>query len=264
MGAQCIDCVQAGHQRQPPSQPAPSQAGAARVRRKPVVTPVLIALNVLVYAYTAFQTHNPVDNTDSDLLRAWELWPRAVAGGDQWWRLITAGFLHYGIIHLLVNMLSLWMLGKDMEIIVGKARFLAVYAVSLLGGSALVLLFSNDNSPTAGASGAIFGLLGGILVIVLRLRLNPASVIGTIVLNLVITVSIPNISLFGHLGGLVTGALVTAALVYAPAKNRVRWQVAATAVVVLALIGLVVYGDARLASVTCFGSGADTRCLPPH
>lgn len=269
MGAQCVDCVQAGRsaaaakrpRRQPAGYGARTVAGA-RLSTRLTVTPVLIGLNVLIYGITAIAARSPLNNQAADLFTAWVLWPVGIAGGE-WWRLVTSGFLHYGPIHLAVNMFSLWIIGREMEILLGKVRFIALYLVSLLGGSVLVYQFGAVNGPTAGASGAIYGLLGGVLIAVLRLKLNPGPAIATIVLNLILTVSLPNISLFGHLGGLVTGALATAALVYAPEKNRVAWQAGALAVLVLALIGLYFYRDAQLASVTCSGSGADLACSRP-
>jgi membrane associated rhomboid family serine protease len=273
VGAQCIDCVQAGRRqdirRQDTGRRQPRAVGygartiaGAKLSNRLVVTPVLIGLNVLVYLITVVEAGTPLNNQFADLFRGWELWPLGIAGGE-WWRLFTSGFLHYGPIHLAVNMFSLWIIGRDMEVLLGKARYLALYVISLLGGSLLVYLFGNVNGPTAGASGAIYGLLGGVLVAVLRLKLNPVPAIATLVLNLIITVSVPNISLFGHLGGLITGAVATTALVYAPVKNRVAWQTAALAVLVVALLGLFLYRDAQLASVTCSGSGAEMTCSPP-
>ncbi|SFJ55606.1 MULTISPECIES: rhomboid family intramembrane serine protease [Amycolatopsis] len=269
VGAQCIDCVQAGRREHETSRRQHRALGhgartiaGARVSSRLVVTPVLIALNVLVYAITAVEAHDPMNNRLSSLFNAWVLWPPGIAGGE-WWRLLTAGFLHYGPIHLVVNMFSLWIIGRELEVLLGKVRYLALYGLSLLGGSVLVYLFGAFDGPTAGASGAIYGLLGGILVAVLRLRLNPVPAIGTIVLNLIITVTLPNISLFGHLGGLVVGALATAALVYAPEKNRVAWQSGALAVLLVALLGVFFLRDAQLASVVCTGSGAGLQCSAP-
>ncbi|WP_327436826.1 rhomboid family intramembrane serine protease [Amycolatopsis alkalitolerans] len=268
MGAQCVDCVQAGR-RQDAGQRRQHRAvgyGArtfvgARLSNRLVVTPVLIALNVLVYGITAVEARSPLNNQVSDLFGAWVLWPLAVAGGE-WWRLVTSGFLHFGPLHIAVNMFALWIIGRELEVALGKARYVALYAISLLGGGIMVYLFSAVNGPTAGASGAIYGLLGGMLIAVLRLKLNPGPVIGTIVLNLIITVSLPNISLYGHLGGLIVGALATAALVYAPAKHRVAWQVGALVLLVVALVGLYFYRDAQLANVVCSGAGAQMECSP--
>lgn len=260
VGHQCIDCVHAARQAHRRLARAPV---GGQVSARPVVTPVLIALNLLMYVITTVQARSPVDNDQSRLFEDWVLWPRAVAGADQWWRLVTSGFLHFGPIHIGVNMIALWVLGQDLERLLGRARFIAVYLVALLGGGVSVYLFDDSNRPTAGASGAIYGLLGGILVVVLKLRLNPMPAIAMIVLNLVITLSIPNISLLGHLGGLVVGALVTAAIVYAPAKGRLAWQVAPVVMLVVALVALVWYRDAQLSGVTCLSDSEALKCTPP-
>jgi len=138
-------------------------------------------------------------------------------------------------------MMALWILGRDLETVLGRGRFLAVYVIALLGGAAAVMLFYAPNQAVAGASGAVFGLMGGLAVVLRRLRVPAGQVIGLIVVNVVISVLIPGISLIGHLGGLVVGAAATAALVYAPARNRAVVQTAALvglAVVVLLLIGV--------------------------
>jgi membrane associated rhomboid family serine protease len=129
-----------------------------------------------------------------------------VAHGE-WWRLLTSAFLHAGPIHLLMNMLALWWIGQALEEYLGSARYLLLYLVSGLAGSAGALVLSPD-AITVGASGCIFGLFGALFVME-QLRapgqMGPAFTI--IVLNLVITFSIPNISIGGHLGGLIGGAL---------------------------------------------------------
>ena len=142
-----------------------------------------------------------------------------------------------------MNMFALWVIGRDMERILGPARFTAVYLVGLLGGSVSVLLFGQPGVPTVGASGAVFALMGGLVVLVYRLKVNPSQVIGMIAINLVISVAIPGISLLGHVGGLVTGALLTVALIYPPARlpaeRRRLWQVGAVVVLVVVMLGLV-------------------------
>jgi membrane associated rhomboid family serine protease len=129
-----------------------------------------------------------------------------VAHGD-WWRLITAAFLHYGPFHLLLNMLALWWFGSLLEQRIGSGRFLAIYLVSGLAGSAGALML-NPTTPTVGASGAIFGILGAGLVMetVHRDYVFGGSALGVIVLNLVFTFSVSNISIGGHIGGLLGGA----------------------------------------------------------
>jgi membrane associated rhomboid family serine protease len=201
--------------------------------------PVLIALNVAIYLWTVVEAGSVTNNSGAVLFREWALVPRLVDAGE-WWRVITGGFLHIGPIHLVFNMLALWVLGRDMETVLGRGRFLAVYLVSLLGGSAAVMVF-DPNQAVAGASGAVFGLMGGLAVVLRRLRVPASQVIGLIIVNVVISVLIPGISLIGHLGGLAVGAAATAALVYAPVRNRTPVQVLAltglTVLVVLAMVG---------------------------
>jgi membrane associated rhomboid family serine protease len=134
-----------------------------------------------------------------------------VAHGD-WWRLITAAFLHYGPFHLLLNMLALWWFGSLLERRIGSGRFLLLYLVSGLAGSAGALIL-DPTVPTVGASGAIFGILGaGLVLEQQRDYVFGGSALGIIVINLVFTFSISNISIGGHIGGLIGGALATLGL----------------------------------------------------
>ena len=235
VGHQCVDCVAQGQRR---ARPAVTVAGA-RPAGRPLVVLALIAMNVTIYLLTVVQAGNPMENARAPLFLEWALVPWLVGDGE-WWRVLTAGFLHIGLIHLVFNMLALWMLGRDMEAVLGRGRFLALYLVSLLGGSAAVMLF-DPNQPVAGASGAVFGLMGGLVVVLRRLRVPAGQVIGLIVVNVVISVVIPGISLIGHLGGLAVGAAATAALVYAPARNRTSVQaLALTGITALVLLGIAV------------------------
>ena len=159
--------------------------------------------------------------------------PAAVAEGE-WWRLITAGFLHIGPLHIAFNMYALWVLGRDLEIVLGRGRFLALYLVSLLGGSAAVVLFADPEQYVAGASGAVFGLMSGLLLVLVRLRRPYGQVVAIIVLNLVITQVVPGISMAGHVGGLVVGGVAAAALVFAPTRPLV--QAAALVLLTAALL----------------------------
>ncbi|AXB46044.1 rhomboid family intramembrane serine protease [Amycolatopsis albispora] len=257
VGAQCVDCVQAG-QVQDRAQRAQYRAAGygartvagARVQR-PIVTPVLIALNVLVFVATVAQAQNPMDNSGAELMTQGSLWPYGITFFDEWWRLVTSGFLHFGLLHIAMNMLALWVLGRDVEVLLGRGRFLAVYFLSLIGGSAAEFVFGAVGQPTVGASGAIFGLMGGVLIAVFRLKLNPTMALVTIGLNLVLTFSIPNISFLGHLGGFVVGAIAVAALVYAPAKNQLTYQVVALVVLAVALAALILFRDLQLAGQVC-------------
>ncbi|MCI0636184.1 MAG: rhomboid family intramembrane serine protease, partial [Actinobacteria bacterium] len=129
-----------------------------------------------------------------------------VAEGE-WWRLITATFLHYGILHLGMNMLVLWFIGPPLEEYFGHWRYLLVYLVSGLAGSAGALLWS-PNALTVGASGAIWGIMGAALVLeARRIWVFGGQAMGLVVFNLAITFLIPGISIGGHIGGLVGGGL---------------------------------------------------------
>jgi membrane associated rhomboid family serine protease len=138
----------------------------------------------------------------------------AVSEGGEWYRIVTAGFLHAGAFHLLLNMVALYFLGSLLEPAIGTARFVGVYLVSLLAGSFGALLIS-PNDLTVGASGAVFGLMAAAFIMARRRGLEDvASQIGLfVVLNLVFTFSVSGISVGGHVGGLLGGAV--AALVVA-------------------------------------------------
>src|ERR671937_2261366 len=175
-----------------------------------LVTKTLIGINILVYVITASQGAG-LNNPGGSLFTKWLLFGPAVADGD-WWRLITAAFLHASLIHIGFNMYFLWFAGAPVEAALGRGRFLLVYLVSGLAGSAGALVL-DPNTPTVGASGAIFGILGAALVLERqRDYVFGGSALGIIVLNLVITFSIANISIGGHIGGLIGGAAATLGL----------------------------------------------------
>jgi membrane associated rhomboid family serine protease len=134
----------------------------------------------------------------------------------EWWRIVTGGFLHAGPLHLLLNMFALYVLGNLLEPAIGTPRFVAIYFVSLLAGSCGAMLVEPDQN-TVGASGAIFGLLAAAFVVARARRLEGLAMeIGIfVVINLVFTFSIPNISIGGHIGGLIGGALAALAVSYA-------------------------------------------------
>ncbi|WP_181784656.1 rhomboid family intramembrane serine protease, partial [Pseudonocardia pini] len=214
-----------------------------------VVVSVLTALNVAVFVLTAVQAGSIGSNERSALFREWVLVPGLVAGGE-WWRPLTAGFLHYGPLHLVFNMMALWLLGRELEPVLGRTRFLAVYLVSLLGGSAAVMLFSEPNALVAGASGAVFGLMGALFVIARRLRAPMGQIVGLVAVNLVISVVVPGISLVGHLGGLVVGAAATAALVHVPpVRNRTLLQVSALLLLTVVVVSVIAGRAAAVAFV---------------
>lgn len=143
----------------------------------------------------------------------------AVAAG-QWWRIFTAAFLHSGLIHLSLNMAALFVFGPPLERILGRLRFLALYATSIVTGSLGVLLLS-PQALTVGASGAIFGLLGAIVVAqrAAGISLRSSGVLTLLIINLVFTLAVPGISIGGHLGGLAGGLIAGSVLFRQPAHR---------------------------------------------
>jgi len=160
-----------------------------------LVTKVLIGLNVLVYVITASQGAG-LNSPGGSLFMKWLLYGPFVADGD-WWRLITAAFLHASLLHIGFNMYFLWFAGGPVEAALGRGRFLLVYFVSGLSGSAGALVL-DPTKPTVGASGAIFGILGAALV----MERQRNFVLGGSALGLI----------GGHIGGLIGGILCTLVL----------------------------------------------------
>jgi len=157
-----------------------------------------------------------------------------------YWQLVTNMFVHVEVWHLAANMLALYLFGPQMEHVLGRVRFLALFLVSGLAGSALVYWLAPEFQSTVGASGAVFGLLGGFLVITLKTRGDVRPILILLGLNALITFTIPRISWQGHLGGLIGGALVAALLVYAPRGPRRTVLQAAGVVGLVVLLGLAV------------------------
>lgn len=218
-----------------------------------VVTRALIAINVAVFVLT--DVVKSVAPTQLGLFAsAWTGSSVAGVAEGQWWRLITAGFLHFGVLHLAMNMVALWNLGQSLEPQLGRMRFIGLYFVSLLGGSAGALVFA-PNGLTGGASGAIFGLLGA-LAVALRARgipLMKTSIGPVLVLNLVLTLGLSGISVGGHLGGLGTGAVLGWVLL----RPRARTQADSTVGDLLAFVflGAVAVGAALWIASNPLGGG---------
>jgi membrane associated rhomboid family serine protease len=160
------------------------------------------------------------------------------AGHDQYWRLVTAGFMHDGILHIGVNMLSLWFVGRPLEAWIGRLNFSVIYGVSLLAGSFGALLFT-PLSPTVGASGAIFGIFGALIVVARSRGISIwQSGLGFFLLiNLFFSVSYAGISLGGHLGGLIAGSLCGLLVVEVGERRRMRqWAIAGSIVIGVACV----------------------------
>lgn len=198
----------------------------SRFFRLQPVTAWLITANLAVYAATVAQSRSFLANHVSPLFEATALYPPLVAARDEWWRLLTSAFEHFGPMHLLLNMYMLWILGLGIERSIGHARFLALYLVSALGGSVAVMFYS-QNALTAGASGAIFGLMGAYAIVAVSMRLDVKGIGVLLVLNIGVSFLVPGVSLAAHLGGLGVGALGAVALVVLarrlPRRMGRRW-----------------------------------------
>ncbi len=159
-----------------------------------------------------------------------------------WWQLITNSFTHVQIWHIGFNMLALWILGPQLEMVVGRARFLALYLISAFSGTALVFWASSEYQATLGASGAIFGLLGALLLVAYKVGGDVRGILMWLGLNAVITIwGASFISWQGHLGGFLGGALVAAILVWSPrGPRRTTYQVAGLSLVTLLVAGAIV------------------------
>jgi len=192
----------------------------------PVLTYVLIGICVIVYIGDVAGGGSATGVGGSRLFEEGALSGPAVADGD-YWRLVTAGFLHAGFFHLLFNMFSLWILGTLLEPAIGRLRFALIFFVSILAGSFGALVV-DPNSLTVGASGGIFGLMGAAVVVMRNRGINPMeSGLGVwIGLNLLITFTVSGISIGGHIGGLIGGTLAALVLFEAPSVLRVPPAVA--------------------------------------
>jgi len=213
-------------------------------RRLNAVTMALIGINVLVYLaeLAAGGCVNGLANTPYDhgvLVADAQYGNGSLAGVShgEWWRLITSAFLHYGPLHLGMNMVSLYFAGSILEQVIGRWRYVLLYIVSGLAGAAGALYWT-PHAPTVGASGAIFGVFGALLVLERRGNIaTGGQVAGLIVLNLVITLAYrSSISVGGHIGGLIGGLLLMIAFV----RFLRSWQVSLAAAAVVAAAAIVV------------------------
>ncbi len=209
------------------------------------LTVALVGLNVLVYLGQLVRPDLVVRFGNLALARdGGEL--IGVAEG-QWYRLLTAAFLHAGLFHLLTNMFALITIGPQLEAALGPTRFLALYVLAALGGSTLSFLVSPPGTLGVGASGAIFGLFGAFYVVVRRLGGETRPVLVLLAVNLAITFAIPIIDWRAHLGGLVTGGLLAAAFAYTPrGPRRALVQGGAGAAVVAVLVAAVLWRTSAL------------------
>ncbi|MFC8511930.1 rhomboid family intramembrane serine protease [Streptomyces sp. NPDC057257] len=264
VGHQCVECVKEGTR----SVRQARTAFGGRISTVPLVTYVLIGLNVLAYLGELVRP---------GIVDRFEMLGRGLAGSDgghymweagyssdyhlegvvdgEWYRLLTSAFLHlpptegtFGILHIVMNMVSLWNIGRVVEAQLGRIRYIALYFLSALGGSVLVLLIAPD-TPTLGASGAIFGLGAAYYVLARRLGADMDQVNRFMAgLLLWLVVSAIATSWQGHLGGLLSGAVVTLAFAYAPRDKRRPFIQAGACIALLAL--LVILTMAKVTELT--------------
>jgi len=179
-----------------------------------LVTKILVGLNILIYVITAAQGGG-LNAPGGRLFTDWLLFGPAVADGD-WWRLFTSAFLHAGLLHIAFNMYFLWFVGSAVEQALGRGRFLLIYVVSALAGSAGALVLT-PNDFTVGASGALFGILGAALVLERQGNLVLGGAAAALIVINLLFAFVPSlvpgasirISIGAHIGGLIGGILCT-------------------------------------------------------
>src|SRR3984957_7709029 len=244
VGQQCVDCVHEGGR----TVRRPTTGFGGRPARTAVVTWTLIAVNVLLFLV---ELGKPSLATDWGLLGYAQINSGPLQGiaAVQWYRLIAAAFLPpagggiggLGFFDILFNMWALWAVGPSLEQLLGRGRFITVYLVSALGGAVLFFLIAPQNEPALGASGAIYGLFGAWFVVSRRLQIDTRGILVLIGVNLAFSfIFRGEIAWQDHVGGLIVGALVTAAFAYAPRKNRLVVQAGAAIAILAVLVVIVV------------------------
>lgn len=249
VGHQCVECIREGNR----GTRLPTAVFGGRAVTGPAVSYLLVGINVAVYL-AEWIYPRIVDYLDM-VGFAYDGTLRASVGvaHGQTYRLLTSAFLHepglsgFGPAHIIFNMWALLLVGPALERLLGHARFLAVYVLSALGGAVLFYVLAPPNEPSLGASGAIFGLFGAWFVVSKRLRVDSRAIVFLIVINLVITFAVAAIAWQAHVGGLITGGLLTAAYAYAPRRQRLPVQVGATVAVVVVLVIAILTRNSQLA-----------------
>jgi membrane associated rhomboid family serine protease len=268
VGFQCPECVKEGAKQ---TRSGRTAYGGLRPTDASITSGVIIAINVAVWLGVLATGGSGSRVLDWLVLRTQALCQTGPAAGvdagrslcergggtylpgvadGAYWELLTSAFTHVQVWHIGFNMLALWVLGPQLELAVGRLRFLALYFVSALAGSAMVLWFADEYTigGTLGASGAIFGLMGALAVLALKVGGDVRGVLTWIGINFAFTFLLANISWQGHLGGFLAGSAVGAILVYAPRGPRralVQWL--GTGAVALVVVAAIL---ARLASLS--------------
>ncbi len=243
VGVQCVDCVREAAR----SGRAPRTVFGGRLAgERPVVTQTLVGICVVAYLLQ-------VAVGGAFTQRFWFFPPLAVT---EPWRFLTSAFLHGGLLHIAFNMYALWLTGPYLEQLFGRVRFAALYLLSGIGGSVVYLALASVTvrgswfTPSLGASGAVFGLFGALLVANRRLNRDTYPILVLLVVNSVIPFVVPSIAWQAHVGGFVTGCALTAVLAAAPRVPRLQaagFVAVAVVLVVVAAVKLASVPDAALA-----------------
>ncbi|MCX6398711.1 MAG: rhomboid family intramembrane serine protease [Propionibacteriales bacterium] len=250
VGFQCPDCVAEGRKS---VRQATAAYGGKRSSNPALTSIVLIVLNAAIWVAVTIDASSKGILGDFLALRARGLchvgdsfflgtqaacdgtWVPGVSNGA-YWELVSSMFTHEAPLHLGFNMLALWVLGPQLEMVLGRVRFLAVYLLAGLAGSVAVYWLSAEYTGTVGASGAIFGLMGALVVIGLKVGGQVQGLLMWIGINVVLTFTLPNVSWQGHFGGLIGGAVITAVIVFAPRPRRTQLQVVGLTAVGIILV----------------------------
>ena len=241
VGFQCPDCV--GEAARTVRQPVTVSGGG--LITKPYVTWTLIGLTVAVFIW---QFAVGVGSATED----YGMWPFGIVLYGEWWRLLTAAFLHGSWLHIAFNMYVLFVLGPTLERVLGHSRFIVLYVVAALGGSVASYTFSDPRTVSVGASGAIVGLRGALIVAGRRMRWDITQVLILLGINVVIGFLSPEVDWRAHFGGLIVGALVAGVFVWTPAPFRavrMLWQTLGILVILAILVALTMWRTGQLWSM---------------
>ena len=265
VGFQCVECVKQGSKE---TRAGRTAYGGLRPTDASTTSIALIAVNVGVWiailatggsgsrlfdwlalrpkGFCLVGGNLGYDPTSLSCSRGGTLIPGVSDGA--YWQVVSSMFTHVAVWHIAFNMLALWVLGPQLELAVGRIRFLALYFISGLAGSALVLWAGPEYGGTHGASGAIFGLMGALLIVAYKVGGDVQGILTWIGINFVITVVfVNNISWQGHLGGFLGGLAVAGVLVYAPkGPRRTRFQVAGLTGISIVVLAALVAGVVAL------------------
>ena len=237
VGFQCPSCIAEGAKtvRQPKT-----LAGGTVTGRDGRVSMILIGINVAAYV-----AQLATGNRAGDVYQQGALQGYLTADGD-YWRLLTSAFLHGSMLHLLFNMYALYLFGPFVERALGTARFVIAYLTAAMAGSIAVYLLAAPTTVTIGASGAVFGLFGMALLLLLKAKQDVRTLLVLLAVNAFISVAGPDISWEGHLGGFVAGLALGAAFAYAPRDRRTLVQALVVGALWIAMIAAFVVRTGQL------------------